>query len=217
MDEQVKKVMENLTKHRMNVRYVQTKEEVVPIIDEMIPEGSVVGTGGSLSLVECGVMDHLRSGKYKFLERAGAEMTAEEREEMAARSRSADFFLCGSNAVIEDGSLYNVDGNSNRVTSIAYGPKKVVMVISVNKIVKTLEDAVYRVKSYVAPTNCARSGLKSYCETEGICMALKGKDRAGMTEGCDFPGRSCCNHLISTHQRIPGRINIIFVDEPLGL
>ena len=216
MNEQIQRTMDNLKKHRMNAVYVQTKEEVLPLIEEMIPKGALIGTGGSLTLAECGVMDFLRSGDYRFLDRS-SDMTAEEREEVSSKSRSADVFLCSSNAITEDGCLYNVDGNSNRVTSIAYGPKKVIMVVSVNKIVKTLDDAIYRVKSYVAPKNCARAGIKSYCETEGICAALKTMEKPGMTDGCDFPGRSCCNHLVSTHQRIPGRINIILVGEPLGL
>ena len=215
--EQVQRTMENLKKHRIDVMFVETKEEVPPIIEEMIPEGAVVGSGGSVSLVESGVMDLLRSGKYQYLDRSGKDITPEEREEIGQKAHSADFFLCSSNAVIEDGCLYNVDGNSNRITSILYGPKKVIMVVSVNKIVKTLDDAIYRVKSYVAPKNCARAGFKTYCATEGICVALKQKDKPGMTDGCDSPMRSCCNHLVSTHQRIPGRICVILVGEPLGL
>ncbi|MDR0468541.1 MAG: lactate utilization protein [Peptococcaceae bacterium] len=217
MTEQIQRTMENLKKHRYDVKFVETKEEVLPIIEEMIPEGSLVGSGGSLTLAESGVMDLLRSGKYQYLDRFSKDVTDEERETMGHRAHSADFFLCSSNAVIEDGCLYNVDGNSNRITSIVYGPKKVIMVVSVNKIVKTLDDAIYRVKSYVAPKNCARAGMKTYCATEGICMALKLKEKPGMTEGCDSPGRSCCNHLISTHQRVPGRITVILVGEPLGL
>ena len=217
MNEQIERTMENLKKHRYDVLYVETKEEVLPLIDGMIPEGAVVGTGGSLSLAESGVMDHLRSGKYRYLDRFAKDMTVEEREEISHKAHSADFFLCSSNAIIEDGSLYNVDGNSNRITSIVYGPKKVIMVVSVNKIVKTLDDAIYRVKSYVAPKNCARAGIKSYCETAGICMVLQQKEKPGMTEGCNSPGRSCCNHLVSTHQRVPGRITVILVGEPLGL
>lgn len=217
MNEQVRRTMENLKKNRYEVKFVETKEEVPPMIREMIPEGSVVGSGGSLSLVESGVMDLLRSGRYHYLDRFNEDITPEEREEIGHKAHSADFFLCSSNAVVESGCLYNVDGNSNRITSIVYGPKKVIMVVSVNKIVKTLEDAVYRVKSYVAPKNCARAGFKTYCATEGVCVALKTKEKPGMTDGCDSPGRSCCNHLVSTHQRVPDRICVILVGEPLGL
>ncbi|MCL2122249.1 MAG: lactate utilization protein [Clostridiales bacterium] len=217
MNEQIERTMENLKKNRYNVLYVDTKEEVLPIVEEMIPEGAVIGTGGSVSLVECGVMDLLRSGKYRFMDRFAKDKSPEEMEEIAQKGHFSDFFLCSSNAIIEDGSLYNVDGNSNRISAIVHGPKKVIMVVSVNKIVKTLEDAVYRVKSYVAPANCARAGIQSFCMTGGICMALKQQEKAGLTEGCNAPGRSCCNHLISTHQRVPGRITIILVGEQLGL
>ena len=217
MTEQVQRTMENLKKHRYDVKFVETKEEVVPIVKELIPEGALVGNGGSLSLEECGVMELLRSGKYQYINQMVDGSTQEGRDEIGRKAHSADVFLCSSNAVIEDGCLYNVDGNSNRVTSIVFGPKKVIMVVSVNKIVKTLDDAIYRVKSYVAPKNCARAKFQTYCATEGTCMALKTKEKPGMTDGCDSPGRSCCNHLVSTHQRVPGRITVIFVGEPLGI
>jgi L-lactate utilization protein LutB len=217
MNEQVQKTMENLKRHRYDVKYVETKEEVLPLIDEMLTEGATVANGGSVTLQECGVLDHLRSGKYDFLERFQKGLSKEEMEEIDHRISFADFYLCSSNAIIEDGSLYNVDGNSNRISRIVYGPKKVIMVVSVNKIVKTLEDAVYRVKSYVAPANCARAGIKAYCETTGICMILQQKDTVGLTEGCRADMRSCCNHLISTNQRVPNRITVILVGEKVGL
>ena len=216
MNEQVQRTMENLKKHRYDVKFVETKEEVLPLIQEMIPEGALVGSGGSVSLDECGVLDYLRSGKFKYLDRFAKGVTPEFREDLNHQAKDADFFLCSSNAVIEDGSLYNVDGNSNRISSIVYGPKKVIIVVSTHKIVKDLEAAIYRVKSYVAPKNCARAGMKTYCATEGICVALKRSDKPAMTDGCDSPGRSCCNHLVSTHQRIPNRITVILVGEPLG-
>jgi len=217
MDEMIERTIENLKKHRYDVLYVETKEEVVPIIEGMIPEGAVIGTGGSLTLSECGVLDLLRSGKYQYMDRFNRDLTPEQAEEITQKAHFSDFFLCSSNAIIEDGSLYNVDGNSNRISAIVHGPKKVIMVVSVNKIVATLDDAIYRVKSYVAPQNCARAGIKSYCETAGICLALQQKEKPGMTEGCSAPGRSCCNHLVSTHQRFPGRITIILVGETVGL
>ena len=217
MNEQIQRTMENLKKHRYDVQYVETKEEVLPIVQEMIPKGALVGSGGSETLAGCGVLELLRSGQYRYLDRFAKGVTAEQREELNHQAKDADVFLCSSNAIIEDGSLYNVDGNSNRISSIVYGPKKVIIVASVNKIVKDLDAAVYRVKSYVAPKNCARAGMKTYCATEGICLALKKTDKPAMMDGCDSPGRSCCNHLVSTHQRIPNRITVILVGEPLGL
>jgi L-lactate utilization protein LutB len=218
MNEQIERTMERLKKNRFDVMYVETKGEVLPIIKEMIPEGAVVGTGGSMSLAECGVLDLLKSGNYDYADRFAKGLSAEEADRLTQKAHFADVLLCSSNAIIEDdGALYNVDGNSNRISAIVNGPKKVIMVVSVNKIVKTLDDAIYRVKSYVAPKNCARAGIKSYCLNAGICMALQRKEKPGMTDGCDAPGRSCCNHLVSAHQRVPGRITIILVGEPVGL
>ena len=218
MNEYIQKVMDNLKKKRFDVMYVEKKEEVLPIIKDMIPENAVVGTGGSVTLDQCGILDLLRSGKYQFMERK-AGLSPEETEERIRRGHFSDFFLCSSNAIIEDGSLYNVDGNSNRISAIVHGPKKVIMVVSVKKIVKTLEEAIYRVKAITAPTNCARAGFDVYCAKSGTgkCMAFLNSDAPGMTEGCDSPGRSCCNTLVSNHQRHPGRITIILVGEDVGI
>ena len=218
MNERIQMVMDNLKKKRFDVMYVQTKEEVVPIIEKMIPEGSVIGTGGSVTLGECGVLDLLRSGKYKYMERKTG-LSPEQLQEVIQKSHFSDFFLCSSNAIIEEGSLYNVDGNSNRISAIVHGPKKVIMVVSVKKIVKTLEEAIYRVKSVTAPQNCARAGFDVYCAKSGTgkCMGFLNSDAPEMTSGCDSPGRSCCNTLISNHQRHPGRITIILVGEDVGI
>ena len=219
MNEQVQRTMENLKKKRYDVLYVETKEEVVPLIKDMIPEGSVIGTGGSVTLGECGVLDLLRSGKYQYMDRSAAGLTPEQVQECIQKGHFSDFFLCSSNAIIEEGSLYNVDGNSNRISAIVHGPKKVIMVVSTKKIVKTLEEAVYRVKAITAPQNCARAGFDVYCAKSGTgkCMGFLKSDNPGMTEGCDSPGRSCCNTLVSNHQRHPGRITIILVGEDVGI
>ena len=110
------------------------------------------------------------------------------------------------------GELYNVDGNCNRITAIAYGPKKVILVVGINKIVPDLDAAIRRVKTIAAPLNTKRLGCNTYCHETGVCMGLEGS----MTDGCSGPGRICCNYLISAQQRHPDRIHVILVGEPLG-
>lgn len=212
MNNTVQLVMENLKKNQMSVEYVDAKEEVVPRILELIPAGSTVSTGGSRSLDEAGVTDLLKSGRYTYIDRMEPGLTPEQRHKATQQGNAADYYLCSSNAVTEAGELYNVDGNSNRVAAIAFGPKKVIMVVGVNKIVPDLDAAIKRVKTIAAPLNTKRLNCDTYCRATGVCMGVDGV----MTDGCHGPGRICCNYLISAQQRIPNRIHVILVGESLG-
>lgn len=212
MTEQVQKVMENLRRNRMAVEYVATKEEVLPLVKSLLPIGCTVATGGSKTLAETGVMDLLSSGDYRFLDRMSPGLTPEERQQITLDGGQADVYLCSSNAVTEQGELYNVDGNCNRVSAITFGPKQVIMVVGINKIVPDLAAAITRVKTIAAPLNTKRLNCDTYCNKTGVCMGLEG----GMTDGCASPARICCNYVVSGQQRVPGRIHVILVGESLG-
>lgn len=212
MNETVQKVIDALRKNRMLAEYVSCKEDAVTLVKTLIPAGSTVATGGSRSLDESGVTDLLRSGEYIFFDRNNPTLTPEEKSEMTAKGATADVYLCSSNAITEQGELYNVDGFSNRVAAIANGPKKVIMVVGVNKIVPDLDAAIRRVKTIAAPLNTKRLNCDTYCLKTGVCMGLEG----GMTDGCHSPGRICCSYLISAQQRVENRIHVILVGEPLG-
>lgn len=212
MNDSIRLVMENLRKNRIAVDYVERKEDVLPMIRQLIPIGSTVASGGSKSLAETGVIDLLKSGDYTYLDRMAPELTLEERQEMAIKGNTADYYLCSSNAVTEAGELYNVDGNCNRIAAIAFGPRSVIMVVGINKIVPDLDAAVLRVKTVAAPLNTRRLNCDTYCRTAGVCMGLDG----GMTDGCHSPARICCNYLVSAQQRVPDRIRVILVGEELG-
>lgn len=212
MNETVQKVIDALRKNRMLAEYVSCKEDAVTLVKTLIPAGSTVATGGSRSLDESGVTNLLRSGEYIFFDRNNPTLTPEEKSEMTAKGATADVYLCSSNAITEQGELYNVDGFSNRVAAIANGPKKVIMVVGVNKIVPDLDAAIRRVKTIAAPLNTKRLNCDTYCLKTGVCMGLEG----GMTDGCHSPGRICCSYLISAQQRVENRIHVILVGEPLG-
>lgn len=212
MNETVQKVIENLRKNRIAVEYVSTKEDVLPLVKAILSIGCTVATGGSKSLSETGVMDLLANGDYRFLDRMAPELTAEERQQVTLDGGQADVYLCSSNAITEDGELYNVDGNCNRISAIAFGPKRVIMVVGVNKIVPDLNAAINRVKTIAAPMNTKRLNCDTYCNKTGVCMGLDGK----MTDGCNSPARICCNYLVSGQQRVPNRITVILVGESLG-
>ena len=212
MTDSIRLVMENLEKNRIAVEYVEKKEEVLPLIRRLIPAGSTVASGGSRSLDETGVIGLMKSGTYTYLDRMAPDLTPEQRQEIAIKGNTADVYLCSTNAITEAGELYNVDGNCNRIAAIAFGPKSVIMVVGINKIVPDLEAAVHRVKTIAAPLNTQRLNCDTPCRHTGVCMGVDGT----MTDGCHSPARICCNYLISAQQRVPNRIRVILVGEPLG-
>ncbi|MDO5560218.1 MAG: lactate utilization protein [Oscillospiraceae bacterium] len=221
MDENMKNVILNrinrtaaaLKKNNMEFHYAESKVEVLTIVSNLLKTGDVVATGGSVTLEQCGIIDLLRTDKYKFLDRDAID--TDKMEQLFRASFNADTYLCSANAITENGELYNVDGNCNRIAAICYGPKSVIIVAGYNKIVTNLDEAVSRVKNTTAPANAQRLTCPSYCYEKGQCMSLL-KDKPGMTDGCDSDYRLCSNYLISAHQREKGRIKVIIVGEKLG-
>ena len=209
----VEKVMRNLEKHNMLPYFVERKEDVVPLVQSLIPPGARVTVGGSMTLKECGVMDHLRSGRYEFLDREKPGLSRAEIEEIYRDAFRSDVYLCSSNAITENGELFNVDGNSNRVAALLYGPKSVILVVGVNKIVETVSQAAQRVKHIAAPQNCVRLNCDTFCRSAGKCSMA---DRSEIGSGCNSASRICCNYVISSMQREKNRIKVILVGEKLG-
>ena len=166
----IKKTMENLDKNGIKPYFVETKEEVVPLIKTLIHKGESVSNGGSMSLKESGVSELLACGDYDFIDRTGLE--GEALRQSYIRAFGCDTYFCSSNAVTENGELYNVDGNSNRVACIVYGPRQVIMVVGVNKIVKDINEAITRVKEQAAPPNTKRLSCKTPCAVTGKCISL---------------------------------------------
>ena len=128
---------------------------------------------------------------------------------------SADAFFTSSNAVTENGELYNVDGNSNRVAAILYGPKSVIVVCGVNQLVRNISEAIERVKTKAAPPNTVRLGIDTYCAKAGQCVSLN-KENPELCEGCHGDGRICCNYVVCAQQRHVNRIKVIIINEELG-
>ena len=152
----------------------------------------------------------LRSGRYRFIDRYAPDIP--DMRKVFLDSFAADAYLSSVNAVTLNGELYNVDGNSNRVAAICYGPRSVILVAGVNKIVKDIDAAVTRVKRCAAPANAARLGCDTYCAKTGACMGLRGD----MASGCKTSARICCSYVVSAYQREKGRIKVILVGEELG-
>ena len=165
-------VIKNLKSRQMEGHYVQTKEEALALALELIPEGSSISWGGSMSIKAIGLPEALHKGNYKVLDRDLCA-TPEEKAEMMHQALNCDYFLASCNAISEDGILVNIDGNANRVAAISYGPENVLMIVGMNKIVRSAEDAYARAKYVAAPINgqrfeglpCAKTGVCSNCKS----------------------------------------------------
>lgn len=210
----ITKTIENLKKNNMETFLVKTKEEAKALALSLIPEGAVCASGGSVTLKECAIVEAIKMGNYTYLDRNDPNLSNEEKEQMVLRAQMCDVYLSSSNAITEDGELYNVDGNSNRVSNLLFGPKNVIIVAGTNKIVKDLDEAVYRVKTIAAPLNCKRLGCDTYCAKEGKCVSLV--FGGNMPKGCNSDGRICVNYTVMSRQRKKDRVKIILVEQDLG-
>ena len=211
----IDKTLENLKRNNMDAYFCDTKEDACALVKTLINKGDVISSGGSMTLKETGVYDIITSADYNCLDRSRAGITREEIEEVYRKTFSADAYFASSNAITEDGQLYNVDGNSNRVAAILYGPKSVVLVCGYNKIVKNLDEAVNRVKCIAAPKNTIRLGIETYCGKEGKCVSLN-SENPELCSGCHSEGRICCNYVVCSQQRHKNRIKVIIVGEEYG-
>ena len=208
-------LIENLKKNNMEPYFVETKDEVVPLVEKLTNEGDIVSCGGSVTLQETGVFEFLKSGRYNFLDRSKEGLTPEEVQKVYRDTFSADVFFGSANALTEKGEIYNVDGNANRISAMTFGPKNVILIVGKNKIVSDLKQAEIRVKTVCAPKNCKRLGLDTPCSRTGKCVSLS-KDEHFMSDGCTGDTRICCSYTILGYQRAKNRIKVIIVNEDLG-
>lgn len=202
--EVVTRTIKSLEENNMNGYYVETKEELISKIDQIVNEGSVVSCGGSVTLFETGVIEHLRSGRFKFLDRYKPGLSKDDIKDIYRKAFSADAYFASCNAVTENGELYNVDGTGNRVAAMMYGPDKVVLVCSINKIVKDVDAAIERNRRIAAPINAKRLNRATPCAKVGYCMDCKSKDRI------------CNEFTLIARQNIKERIHVIFINDNVG-
>lgn len=204
-----------LESNNMHAYAVETKEEAVDLLRTLLQEKSTVAVGGSVTLDQLGVIPMLRNGNYNFIDRYEEGI---DRKEVLNRFRLgllADYFLMSSNAITEDGCLYNVDGVGNRVAALCYGPENVIVIAGKNKIVKDLKEAEKRIKTIACPKNCNRLNIDSYCSKTGSCLSLN-NEKPFITDGCAANSRICCTYVVSANQRNKNRITVILINEELG-
>ena len=194
------KVIKGLESRNMSGYYAASKEEALACALGLIEKGSSIGMGGCMSAIEIGLVDALKAGDYRFLDR---DEVANPREAVLA-AYDADVFLSSANAITEDGVMVNIDGNSNRVSAIAHGPRKVVFIVGMNKVCDDLDGAMKRARNVAAPINAQRFGLSTPCSKTGSCF------------DCKSPDTICCQFLITRFSRHEDRIHVILDNENLG-
>lgn len=202
--ESVKRTIANLEKNNMKGYFLNTKEELLDLLNQLISDNTTVGVGDSVTLAELGVLDYIRDRNLEFLDKYKSDITRAEKQEIYLKNFSSDTFMCSTNALTEKGELFNIDGNGSRVAPLIYGPDQVIIVTGINKIVRTLDEAVERVRQYSAPIDAKRLGKNTPCTKLGYCV------------DCNHPERICNDFVTITGQFKKDRIKVIIMNENFG-
>ena len=198
-----KTIIKNLQRRHIEGFYCPSGEEAVKKVSELIADGSTETWGGTMTVRDLGIPEHLKGrGTLEIIDRDLAE-TLEERKAMYLRAFSADVYLSSANAISEDGVIVNIDGAGNRVAAITWGPKKVIFVIGLNKVTQTVEAALSRARGTASPINSARFDIKTPCKADGVC------------HNCNSP-ECICNYVHFLRNSPKGRHTVILVGENLG-
>ncbi len=200
---QAKALIPKFARRNMEAFYCDTAQDAKELVLSMIPEGSVVTSGGSVTLEQTGILQELKTEKYTYVSRSFSN-DPKEVQARFAQQVLADYFLLSTNAFTADGELVNIDGSSNRMAMLLHGPRNVIVVAGMNKLAMTREDALRRVHNMAAPPNAARLNKKTPCALTGFCG------------DCLSQETICCQEVITRYSRIPGRIKIVLVGESLG-
>ena len=195
-------VVEAMKKRGFDAYYVSTADEARAKALELIPEGSTVSGGGSVTIDQIGLKQAVIEGGYEVINRDEAK-TPEERTEFMRKGLTCDVFLMSANAVSEDGQMVNIDGNGNRVAALCFGPKEVIVIAGMNKVAGSLEEAYVRARRFAAPVNAQRFDFETPCSKTGMCA------------DCLSP-QCICSQMVVTRRTSSGRIKVILVGDDLG-
>lgn len=200
-----------LERNKINAHIANTPEQARKIALDFLSEGCMIAVGGSVTLRQLGIQQMLEDGPYRYTNRyvKGSFEFDKDLDEKQIRQSyldayTADVYFCGVNAITSDGKLLFVDGSGNRVSAIAYGPRKVVIVAGINKIVEDVHAGFERIRTIAAPMNNQRYGRQTPCTKTGRCV------------DCMHPERGCSDYLIVSYQKQADRIHVILVEQELG-
>ena len=198
------KMVKQLQRRHFEAYYCATADEARQRVNELIPDGSSVTWGGTMTVRDMGIPEMLKGRGTLDVWDRDTVTTAEEKQEMYFRAFHADYYLSSANAISEDGVIVNIDGNGNRVAAITWGPQHVIFVVGMNKVAQDVEAALKRARSTASPINAARFDIDTPCQKDGVC------------HNCNSP-QSICNdvHFLRNSSK-PGRIIVVLVGETLG-
>lgn len=200
----IKRLLRNLKNRGMEGHFCRSTDELVELCMKLVNGCKLVASGGSMTLKETGIYDMLKAmPEIEFLDR-DAEPDPIKKKEIARRGFMADAFFMSTNAITEDGILFNIDGSGNRVAALSYGPDKVIIIAGVNKIVSTLDEAILRARTVAAPMNNMRLDRNTPCKETGVCV------------NCQSPESICAHMLTTRRSMIPNRIHVILVEANYG-
>lgn len=203
---QAEQIIKSMQKRNITGLYFDKSEEAVAAICEMVPEDALVGLGGSETIIQTGLVDALRKMKIRLLDRYKDGVTREDVDRMRREGLLSDVFIASSNAITADGKIVSQDGIGNRVAAMIFGPKKVILMVGMNKVVKTVEDAAVRIKTVAAPMDAIRVERNTPCSKLGFCT----------DPNCYPPNRICSQLVIIESSLIPDRITVVLIGEDLG-
>lgn len=196
-------VIKNFAKRQIEGYYCPDSESAVKKALELIPEGASIAWGGSMTLAETGLIEAIKNGSYKIIDRE-AWNTKEEERKLYGEICCVDYFLMSTNAFTLDGELINVDGRGNRVAFLCYGPQNVLILVGMNKLVKDVESGIERVHLAAAPPNSVRLNKKTPCAVTGVCADCQSSDCI------------CSQTVVTRRSFYPNRIKVILIGEELG-
>lgn len=200
----IERLMKNLEKNQMKGTFLKDREALQEYMNQQIPDGVKVAVGGSQTLFEVGVIEYLRTRNVTFFDRYEEGLSMEGRKEVFRNSFFADFYFTSTNAITLDGHLYNIDHVGNRVAAMLFGPDKVFVIIGLNKIVDTEEEAVGRIRSIAAPANNVRLNRDTPCTKLGSCTECNAKDCI------------CSEYTLIKRQSVKDRIEVLILPTELG-
>ena len=194
----------NLKRHNMDFFYAESRGKLLSLLTEFIRAGSTVGCGDSVTLEESGVFDFLRTYPCTFYDKHQKGLISSEKREIYIKNFSADTFITGTNAITEEGGLFNIDGNGSRVAPIIYGPLQVIVVVGKNKIVPDFETALLRTRQIAAPLDASRLKKETPCVKLKKCI------------NCNHKDRICNSFVYISRQAQKNRIKVILLNEEIG-
>lgn len=177
MNQQISTLINSLNSHNMKGYFVNTREELTLLLEELIISDSSVGCGDSVTLEETGIFDLLRNGNYIFYDKFAFGLSKEDKRTIYLKNFSADTFICSTNAVTVDGKIFNIDGNGSRVAPMLYGPDQVIIIIGINKITEDIDSAIKRARQIAAPLDAKRLRKNTPCTSLDRCIDCKHKER----------------------------------------